>query len=46
MSKTGPTIVWVRIGNARTGSLIDWFEQGFEFLCRAIDRGEVLIELV
>lgn len=44
--KTGPAIVWVRIGNVRTGPLIDWFERGFEDLCRAIERGETLIELV
>jgi predicted nuclease of predicted toxin-antitoxin system len=37
---------WIRIGNTRTKPLPEWFEQGFEDLCSALARGEVLAELV
>lgn len=42
---SGPTIVWVRLGNARNAALIDWLEHGLPFMLEAIQRGETLIEL-
>ncbi|MGV3551562.1 DUF5615 family PIN-like protein [Rhizobium sp.] len=42
---SGPTIVGVRLGNARNNALIDWLERGYSFMLEAIERGETLIEL-
>ena len=44
-AKTGPVIVWVRLGNAGTKALLEWFEQGFPSVGIAVKRGETLIEL-
>ena len=44
-AKTGPVIVWVRLGIAGTKALLELFEQGFPSVGIAVQRGETLIEL-
>lgn len=45
LAKTGPTVVWLRIGNTRRRTLLTWFESVFPAIVLAIERGETLIEL-
>lgn len=43
--KNGPTIVWLRLGNSRTKTLIDWFDAAFQRVIVAIEHGETIIEV-
>jgi predicted nuclease of predicted toxin-antitoxin system len=42
----GPSVVWVRVGNARRVDLLRRFETELPELIAALERGETLIELV
>ena len=44
--RSGPTIVWIRIGNTRTKRLIEWSQLACRSVSEAVERGETLIELV
>ncbi|MBV2183918.1 MAG: DUF5615 family PIN-like protein [Rhizobium sp.] len=42
----GPSIVWVRVPNARRRDLLVWFERAMPEISRALERGDTLIEVV
>ncbi|MGC8552556.1 MAG: DUF5615 family PIN-like protein [Phycisphaerae bacterium] len=44
-SSTGPTVVWLRIGNCSRAALQDWFAPLLPKILRELDRGERLIEV-
>jgi predicted nuclease of predicted toxin-antitoxin system len=44
-SEDGPVIIWIRLGNTRSGPLIRWFERLLPDVLEAIDRGETLMEV-
>jgi len=46
MEPSGPVILWVRIGNTRKQTLLDWFNTMLPSIVASIDAGEQLIELV
>lgn len=46
LKKTGPTIVWIRIGNTTKTGLMKWFEPLLPSIVEAIERGKTLVELV
>lgn len=46
LSGQGPSIVWVRLPNARRRDLLDWFERALPEISRALERGDTLIEVV
>lgn len=41
----GPAIVWIRVGNTRTGPLLRWFTPLLGDIMAALKRGEMLIEI-
>ena len=41
-----PAVVWLRVGNTRNKELLQWFEQLLPRVTAALERGEVLIEVV
>ena len=43
--ESGPTIVWVRLGNTRRQELLRWFEAKLSEILAALERGESLIEI-
>jgi predicted nuclease of predicted toxin-antitoxin system len=43
--RTGPVIVWLRLGNASTRKLITWLEPLLPFIVEKIQQGERLIEV-
>jgi predicted nuclease of predicted toxin-antitoxin system len=45
VSKTAPTIVWLRIGNCPNTKLLAWFEQEMTAVVAALDSGNRLIEI-
>lgn len=45
ISPSGPAIVWVRLGNARTKVLLASFEARFERVLALLRSGERLVEL-
>ena len=45
-SNDGPVILWVRVGNAGNRKLIDLALRALPAIIEAIERGEVVIELV
>ncbi len=46
LSGGGPCVVWVRLPNTRRRELLAWFEAVLPDILSALERGEVLIELV
>ncbi len=42
----GPPIVWLRIGNSSKAALIDWFLPLLSEVCKKLEAGEKLIEVV
>lgn len=44
-SKTGPIVVWLRLGNIRNEALMAYFEKILPSLSYEIEKGEALIEL-
>jgi predicted nuclease of predicted toxin-antitoxin system len=46
VSKTGPTIVWIRMPNTRRADLVRWFTAIFPNLLFALENGERMIEVV
>ena len=44
-SKTGPIIVWLRLGNIRNEALMAYFDKSLPVLSNEIEKGETLIEL-
>ena len=45
MVSEGPSIVWLRIGNARRHHLLQWFATIFPKAKAALERGETLVEI-
>jgi predicted nuclease of predicted toxin-antitoxin system len=43
---TGPSIVWIRVGNVSRRDLLTWFRFRLPAIIEALDRGETLIEIV
>jgi predicted nuclease of predicted toxin-antitoxin system len=41
----GPAVVWLRIGNATNRVLLPWFAQRFPAIERALNAGEILVEV-
>ena len=46
LAATGPPVVWVRIGNARTAALLRAFADAMPHIPAALASGETLVELV
>ena len=44
--KGGPAVVWIRIPNVRRRALLVWFESVLPDILTALERGEVLIEVI
>ena len=44
-SKSGPTILWLRIGNTSRRALLQWFESLIPQIVQMVENGERLIEL-
>lgn len=42
----GPSIVWVRLPNARRRDLLVWFKRALPSILLALGKGETLIEVV
>ena len=42
----GPSVIWIRLPNARTRSLLAWFDTAFPLALEALQRGETLVELI
>lgn len=42
----GPAVVWIRLGNTRKGELLRWFEALLPEILKALERGEVLVEVL
>ncbi|WP_151445219.1 DUF5615 family PIN-like protein [Halomonas lysinitropha] len=40
-----PTVVWLRINNTRRHELLHWFEPLLPQIVKALDQGEILIEV-
>lgn len=45
LAADGPQIVWLRIGNTRRGVLLSLFATVFQQVVRALERGELLVEV-
>ncbi len=46
LASDGPPVVWIRLGNTRRRELLAWFEQRFFIVVEALERGEMLVEIV
>jgi predicted nuclease of predicted toxin-antitoxin system len=42
----GPTVIWIRLLNARRQDLLKWFEAVLPDLLAALERGETPIEVI
>lgn len=42
---SSPAIVWLRIGNTRRTTLLEWFEPLLPQIVNALEDGEILIEV-
>jgi predicted nuclease of predicted toxin-antitoxin system len=42
---SGPSIVWIRLGNTRRAELMSWFDAVLPSVLEALARGETLIEI-
>ena len=45
VSKTSPSIVWVRIGNCPNARLLAWFEKEMPAVIAALSAGSCLVEI-
>lgn len=45
LGRDAPTVVWVRVGNARRAALLAWFEPLIDELISLVEAGDRLIEL-
>ena len=45
LSKHGPAVIWVRVGNTTKRALIARFTAAFEAILSALDRGETVIQI-
>ena len=43
---TGPSIVWIRVGNTSRRDLLTWFRFRLPAILDALNRGETLVEIV
>lgn len=43
---SGPSIVWIRVGNTSRRDLLTWFRFRLPAIVDALDRGEALVEIV
>ena len=43
--RSGPVVVWVRIGNASNPTLLAHFERGFPFVLAQLESGARLVEM-
>ncbi len=43
--RSGPVVVWVRIGNASNPTLLAQFERGFPFVLTQLEGGARLVEM-
>jgi predicted nuclease of predicted toxin-antitoxin system len=43
---SGPSIVWIRVGNTSRRDLLTWFRFRLSAIVEALARGEVLVEIV
>jgi predicted nuclease of predicted toxin-antitoxin system len=46
IGRSGPSVVWIRIGKCSNRALLTWFRPLIEEVVRRIDQGERLIELI
>jgi predicted nuclease of predicted toxin-antitoxin system len=46
LSRAGPAIVWLRVGNCTNRALLGWFVPLLPGVFERLDRGEELIELI
>ena len=46
LESSGPSVLWLRCGNVTRRALLEWIEPLFPAALDALDRGEMLIELV
>lgn len=46
LSGQGPSIVWIRLPNARRRDLLVWFDRAMPAILRSLERGDTLIEVV
>ncbi|MEZ4521998.1 MAG: DUF5615 family PIN-like protein [Thermomicrobiales bacterium] len=46
LAAQGPQIVWIRRGNTTRAALLSWFEPLLLDVLNAIERGELVIEIV
>lgn len=46
MADVGPPVVWIRLRNTRRWVLVAWFEVALPPILSALERGEMLIEVV
>ncbi|MFN3347889.1 MAG: DUF5615 family PIN-like protein [Pseudorhodoplanes sp.] len=44
--QSGPQIIWLRLGNCDTNSLIDRITGSLDLVIAAVDRGEGVIEVI
>ncbi|MDR6819184.1 putative nuclease of putative toxin-antitoxin system [Neorhizobium sp. 2083] len=44
--QSGPSIVWIRLPNARRRDLLAWFEKALPEIINALERGEPLVEVL
>jgi predicted nuclease of predicted toxin-antitoxin system len=45
LSESGPTVVWIRLGNVRTRALLDECAKHWRTVVDAIERGDRLVEM-
>jgi predicted nuclease of predicted toxin-antitoxin system len=43
--RTGPAVIWLRIGNAANRTLIAWVDERYRPILSALDAGESIIEV-
>ena len=43
--RSGPAVVWLRIGNATNKYLITWFDARYPAVFKALESGEVIVEV-
>ena len=46
LERSGPVVIWLRIGNTRKQALLEWFEALLPDMILSLEKGEQLIELV
>lgn len=46
VSADGPQVIWLRVGNTRRRALLEFFDRGFSGMLVALERNDLLIEVV